>query len=153
MLHKFLTANRDELIRRCRSKVGKQNSPAGDHRRTLEQDPVCGEQVVHGYGDLFCREIYFQLADASVRSRTKPSMLEAYTSLQAFVEPIPNQEPPSATLRPRRPQIESSPRCPGKPIGASWPRSRVSIFRWGRCSTSPARTAGMCTSPTIAPSL
>src|SRR6185436_4462420 len=27
MLHEFLTANRDELIRRCRSKVSKRDSP------------------------------------------------------------------------------------------------------------------------------
>src|SRR5688572_36618 len=49
MLHEFLTSNRDELIRRCRSKVSKRDSP-----------PVTPSELEHGV-PLFLEELVWAL--------------------------------------------------------------------------------------------
>ena len=46
MLHEFLTANRDELIRRCRSKVSKRNSPPVTASELEYGVPLFLEQLV-----------------------------------------------------------------------------------------------------------
>jgi len=46
MLHEFLTANRDELIRRCRSKVGKRDSPSVSSTELEYGAPLFLEQLV-----------------------------------------------------------------------------------------------------------
>ena len=47
MLHEFLTSNRDELIRRCRSKVGKRDSPPVTLAELEYGVPLFLDQLVH----------------------------------------------------------------------------------------------------------
>jgi hypothetical protein len=51
MLHEFLTVNRDELIRRCRSKVSKRNSPPVTASELEYGVPLFLEQLVEA---LYC---------------------------------------------------------------------------------------------------
>src|SRR5688572_26807195 len=51
MLHEFLTTNRDELIRRCRSKVSKRNSPPVTASELEYGVPLFLEQLVEA---LYC---------------------------------------------------------------------------------------------------
>lgn len=53
MLHKLVTANRDELIRRCRSKVSKRNSPQVTSSEMKYGVPLFLEQLV---GALRCEQ-------------------------------------------------------------------------------------------------
>jgi len=48
MLHEFLTANRNELIRRCRSKVSKRDSPPVGPVELEYGVPIFLDQLVNG---------------------------------------------------------------------------------------------------------